>query len=175
METIVDAAEEAEFDAFVRARWPALARTAYLLCAGDLGHAEDLVQTALARTMRAWSRLTDRGDLDGYVYRVMVRTHASQRRRRWRGEIPTEHLPEPPAAAGAATDAVEDADLLTRALARLTRRQRAAVVLRFSEDRPEQEVADLLGCSVGTVKTHTSRGLARLRELLVTDTERSLG
>jgi RNA polymerase sigma-70 factor (sigma-E family) len=171
---MVDAAEEAEFDAFVRARWPAFARTAYLLCAGDLGHAEDLVQTALARTMRAWPRLTDRGDLDGYVYRVMVRTHATQHRRRWRGEIPTEHLPEPPAP-GAATDAVEDADQLSRALAGLSRRQRAAVVLRFYDDRSEQEVADLLGCSLGTVKTHTSRGLARLRELLATDNERSLG
>ncbi|BEP15042.1 SigE family RNA polymerase sigma factor [Acidothermaceae bacterium B102] len=170
----MDAAEDAEFDAFVRARWPAFARTAYLLCAGDLGHAEDLVQTALARTLRAWPRLTDRGDLDGYVYRVMVRTHATQRRRRWRGEVPTEHLPEPPAA-GSATDAVEDADQLSRALAGLSRRQRAAVVLRFYDDHSEQEVADLLGCSLGTVKTHTSRGLARLRELLDTDTERSLG
>ena len=170
----MDAAEEAEFDAFVRARWSTFTRTAYLLCAGDLGQAEDLVQTALARTMRAWPRLSDRGDLDGYVYRVIVRTHASQWRRRWRGEVPTEALPEQPSPV-VATDAIDDADLLARALAQLTHRQRAAVVLRFYEDRPEQEVAALLGCSVGTVKTHTVRGLAHLRELLGEGSERSIG
>jgi RNA polymerase sigma-70 factor (sigma-E family) len=170
----VNAADDAEFSAFVRARWPAFARTAHLLCAGDLGRAEDLVQTALARTMLAWPRLHDRGDLDGYVYRVMVRTQASWWQRRWHGERPTELLPEPHSAADP-TSVVDDADQLARALAQLPRQQRAAVVLRFYEDRPEREVADLLGCSPGSVKTHTSRGLARLRQILDVDSERSLG
>jgi RNA polymerase sigma-70 factor (ECF subfamily) len=168
----VNATDDAEFSAFVRARWPAFTRTAYLLCAGDLGRAEDLVQTALARTMLAWPRLHDRGDLDGYVYRVMVRTQASWWQRRWHGESPTGVLPERPAGVDAMR-AVDAADELGRALAQLPRQQRAAVVLRFYEDRPEREVADLLGCSVGSVKTHTSRGLTRLRQIL--DVERSLG
>ncbi len=166
--------DKAEFSAFVRARWPAFSRTAYLLCAGDLGRAEDLVQTALARTMLAWPRLHDRGDLDGYVYRVMVRSQASWWQRRWHGESPTDVLPDRPGGADP-TQAVDDADLLGRALAQLPRQQRTAVILRFYEDRPEREVADLLGCSIGSVKTHTSRGLARLRQILDTDSERSLG
>jgi RNA polymerase sigma-70 factor (ECF subfamily) len=170
----VNADDDAEFSAFVRARWPTFARTAYLLCAGDLGRAEDLVQTALARTMLAWPRLHDRGDLDGYVYRVMVRTQASWWQRRWHGERPTDVLPEPLHAPDL-TRIVDDADQLGRALAQLPRQQRAAVVLRFYEDRSEREVADLLGCSPGSVKTHTSRGLARLRQILDVDTERSLG
>jgi RNA polymerase sigma-70 factor (ECF subfamily) len=163
--------DEAEFSAFVRARWPAFARSAYLLCAGDLGRAEDLVQTALARTMLAWPRLHDRGDLDGYVYRVMVRAQASWWERRWHGERPSDVLPEGQVVD--AVSAVDDADELARALAELSRQQRAAVVLRFYEDRPEREVADLLGCSVGSVKTHTSRGLARLRQILEAEPERS--
>ena len=105
----MNADDDAEFSAFVRARWPAFARTAYLLCAGDLGRAEDLVQTALARTMLAWPRLRDRGNLDGYVYRVMVRTQASWWQRRWHGERPTDVLPEPIAGPDQ-TRAVDDAD-----------------------------------------------------------------
>jgi RNA polymerase sigma-70 factor (ECF subfamily) len=163
--------DEAEFSEFVRARWPAFARSAYLLCSGDLGRAEDLVQTALARTMLAWPRLHDRGDLDGYVYRVMVRAQASWWQRRWHGERPSDALPDRPGVD--AVSSVDDADELARALAQLSRQQRAAVVLRFYEDRPEREVAELLGCSVGSVKTHTSRGLARLRQILEVQPERS--
>jgi RNA polymerase sigma-70 factor (sigma-E family) len=170
----MNATEDAEFSAFVRARWPSFVRTAYLLCAGDVGRAEDLVQTALARTMLAWPRLHDRGDLDGYVYRVMVRSQASWWQRRWHGEAPTATLPEHLVNSDP-TRAVDDADLLGRALARLPRQQRVAVVLRFYEDRPEREVAELMGCSLGSVKTHTSRGLARLRQILDVDAERSLG
>ena len=170
----MNASDDAEFSAFVRARWPAFTRTAFLLCGGDLGRAEDLVQTALARTMLAWPRLHDRGDLDGYVYRVMVRTQASWWQRRWHGERPSDALPEQLAGPDQ-TRVVDDADQLGRALAQLSRQQRAAVVLRFYEDRPEREVADLLGCSPGSVKTHTSRGLTRLRQILDVDSERSLG
>jgi RNA polymerase sigma-70 factor (sigma-E family) len=169
----VKAADEAEFTAFVRARWTAFARTAHLLCAGDSARAEDLVQIALARTMLAWPRLHDRGDLDGYVYRIMVRQQASWWERRWHGERPTVTLPERPIPDG--TGSIDDADSLARALAQLPRQQRAAVVLRFYEDRPEREVAELMGCSVGSVKTHTSRGLARLRQILEPNGERSIG
>lgn len=163
---------DAEFTEFVHASWPALYRTAYLML-GDRGLAEDLVQTALARTMLAWPRLRDRSDLDGYVYRVMVRQQASWWERRWHGERPTLELPEQ--ATPDTTTTVDEADSLARALALLPRQQRTAVVLRFYEDRPEREVADLLGCSVGSVKTHTSRGLARLRQILEPDGERSIG
>ena len=123
--------------------------------------------------MLAWPRLHDRGDLDGYVYRVMVRAAGLVVAAAVARRAADRELPERPVAGR--DRAVDDADPLARALAQLPRQQRAAVVLRFYEDRPEREVAELLGCSVGSVKTHTSRGLARLRQILEPDGERSIG
>ena len=147
------------FDAYVAARSTSLLRTAYLLT-HDRGLAEDLVQTALSKAWFAWSRIE--GTPDAYVRRIMVNTYATWWRRKWRGEEPTEQLPERTAGDGGA-GALDDRTDLWRAIGRLPRRQRAVVVLRFYEDLSEADTAALLGCSVGTVKSQLSRALAKLR------------
>ena len=155
----MDAAGRAEFEDYVLARSPALLRTAYLLT-GNRADAEDLLQTALAKTYLAWGRIRDREAVDGYVRRVLVTTQTSFWRRR-RPEDPYADLPERPG-----RDAHADSDLhaaLWGALSGLTRKQRAAVVLRYYEDLSEAETARVLGVSVGTVKSTTSRALASLR------------
>jgi RNA polymerase sigma-70 factor (sigma-E family) len=149
---------------FVVARSPALLRTAWLLT-GDRGLAEDLVQDALARAWRAWPTITRTDRPEVYVRQVMVNTSITWARRRWRGERPTARLPEFPATRDDAAD-VDARDEVRRALAALPARQRATVVLRFVEDLSEVQTAQVLGCSVGTVKSQTARALARLRELL---------
>ena len=151
------------FSDFVAARYPALLRTARLLVA-DAHAAEDLVQEALARCVPAWSRIE--GNPEPYVRTVMVRTNISRWRRRRVDEVPVDAVPGV---------AVRDADLpvqdeLRRALATLPPRQRAVVVLRHVEDRPEREVAEMLGCSTGTVKSQAHAGLAKLRAHLATAT-----
>lgn len=152
--------EDEPFRQFVAGRYPSLVRTAYLLT-GDRGHAEDLVQTALLRTYGAWRRLADPGNAEAYTRRVMVRLAARWRARRWHGERSADRLPE--IAAGDEAAAVDLADAVRAALLSLPLRQRAVLVLRFYEQRTEVEIADVLGCSVGTVKSRASRGLAGLR------------
>lgn len=155
-----------EFHAYVAARSPALLRTAYLLT-GDRYDAEDLLQTALAKTYLAWGRIREHGALDGYVRRTMVNTNTSWwRRRRHLTEHPVAEPPERVDSTDQAGATVL-ADVLWQALGRLPKRQRAALVLRFYEDLSEAETAAALGISVGTVKSTTSRGLARLREVCV--------
>jgi RNA polymerase sigma-70 factor (sigma-E family) len=151
-------ADEADFDAFVVARSPALLRTAYLLV-GDESLAEDLLQTALTKSWFAWKRIT--GEPESYVRRVLVTTSASWWRRRWTRETPTAELPERRSTDGA--DRLMDRQDLWDALGRLPRRQRAVVVLRYLEDRTEAETAQLLGCTVGTVKSQCAKALAKLR------------
>jgi RNA polymerase sigma-70 factor (sigma-E family) len=147
-----------------------LLRTAWMLT-GERAVAEDLVQTALAKTWPHWSRISHHGNPSAYVRTVMVRTFASWMGRRWNGEIPSEHVPER-AVDDPAFSSMDDRDSLYRALADLPRRQRAAVILRHYLDLSEQEAAEALGCSVGSVKSHASRGLARMREL-VADPQRT--
>jgi RNA polymerase sigma-70 factor (sigma-E family) len=149
-------AEIAEFDDFVVARSQALVRTAYLLVR-DEGLAEDLVQTALAKAWFAWRRIDDP---EAYVRRVMVTTSTSWWRRRWVGETPSV---DPSVQAAPTAGAQVDGHDLWEAIGHLPRRQRAVVVLRYIEDRTEAETADLLGCSVGTVKSQCSKALAKLR------------
>jgi RNA polymerase sigma-70 factor (sigma-E family) len=146
------------FEEFVAVASPRLLRTAFLLTR-DAGHAEDLLQTALARAWRAWHRVN--GDPEPYVRRIIVNTHATWWRRRWRGEEPTGELPELPGESP--QDAVGEREWLWQALGRLPRRQRTVLVLRFYEDLTEAQVAALLGCSVGTVKSQASKALAKLR------------
>ena len=132
-----------------------------MLC-GDRGKAEDLVQTTLTKTVVAWSRLQRSDGIDHYVQRVLVNTFVTSRRRRSWWEQPLGRLVE-----SQARDeyvGVEQRDLLRRALNELPARQRAAVVLRFYEDLSEQDTARALGCSVGTVKSLSSRGLQTLRK-----------
>lgn len=150
---------EQHFADFVHGRGAALQRTAFLLT-GDWGLAEDLLQTALAKSYVAWGRIRHQ-DPEAYVRKVLVNTYATWWRRKWRGESPTEVLPE-----GAPADTWSDVDerlRLAAALDRLPRRQRAVVVLRFHEDLTEAEVARALGCSVGTVKSQAAKALAKLR------------
>lgn len=140
----------------MRGRSPALLRTARLIT-GDAALAQDLVQAALAKAWPRWSRIDAP---EAYVRTVMVRTYLTWRRRRWHGETPTAALPE----AGADMwDAVDTATTVRDALAALSPRQRAVVVLRYLDDLTELQTADVLGCSVGTVKSQTSKALTRLR------------
>ena len=149
------------FDAFVRESSPTLARLAFLLT-GDRQLGEDLLQTALAKVLPHWHRVVAHGDPAPYVRTVMVRTAIGWRRRRWNGETPANELPEP----GDASDfagALDNRERLRAALTTLPARQRAVVVLRFYEDRSEADVAQLLGCSRGTVKSQSAKALAKLR------------
>lgn len=151
-------ADVEEFDAFVTARSPALLRTAYLLT-GDWGLAEDLLQTALARSWLAWRRITS--SPEGYVRRTMVTTYTTWWRRKWRQERPSSDVPDRPGRDE--IGALDVRDEVWRLLSTLAPRQRAVLVLRYYEDMTEAQAADVLGCSVGTVKSQTSRALATLR------------
>jgi RNA polymerase sigma-70 factor (sigma-E family) len=151
------------FRGFVVARQNALLRTAYLLT-GDQGLAEDLVQTALEKTLRRWSGVGEPTSLEAYVRRVMYREQVTHWRRRRVVEMPSAELPEWRLETRA-SDTVEDRLVLQRALMSIGRRQRTVLVLRYFEDLSEQQVADALGLSLGTVKSQAHRGLARLREV----------
>jgi RNA polymerase sigma-70 factor (sigma-E family) len=129
----------------------------------DVGRAEDLVQESLAKLWAVWPRVRD-GSPEAYVRRTIVNGAISASRRRWRGEEPREELPDLPDATAIGSDTVDDRDWVRRGLATLSVHQRAVVVLRYAEDLSERQVAELLGISTGTVKTHASRGLSRLRE-----------
>lgn len=144
------------FAAFVHHRSDALLRTAYLLT-HDRHLAEDLLQTALAKAWPRWSRIE--GNPEAYVRKVIVNTYSTWWRRRWNGESPTDDLPER-ATPEHDPSAIDD---IKTALGRLPKRQRAVVVLRFFEDLTEAETAHVLECSVGTVKSQTSKALAKLR------------
>ncbi|HVV75066.1 MAG TPA: SigE family RNA polymerase sigma factor [Mycobacteriales bacterium] len=155
-------ADEAAFRAFAHTRRPALRRTAYLMC-GDWHQADDLVQTTLTKMYVAWRRVRTNEAPDAYARRVLTRCFLDERRRPWRREWPVEAIDEQ-----AVTGAPADASVLDlrAALARLPRRQRATVVLRFWADASVTETADALGCSEGTVKSQTARAINTLRSLL---------
>lgn len=150
----------AEFDDFVRARYDRLTRSAYLLC-GDWQHAEDLVQTALAKAYVAFQR-GHVESLDAYVHRTLVTTRASWWRRRWHGEVATGALPDRETTADAYGD-VDRRRAVTDALATLPAKQRDVLVLRYFLDLSEADTASALGCSPGTVKSRTHRALETLR------------
>jgi RNA polymerase sigma-70 factor (sigma-E family) len=154
----MDEAAKREFTEFVATRGGALLRMAYALTS-EQHAAEDLVQTALAKAMLRWSRI--RGDAEPYLRKIMYHEHVSWWRRRWRrAELSTAEPPE---------RSTVDADphlrmAMREALATLPARQRAVLVLRYLEDLSEQQVADLLGVSTGTVGSQASRALATLRQ-----------
>jgi RNA polymerase sigma-70 factor (sigma-E family) len=152
--------DEPGFRDYVTARSRSLLRTAYLLT-GNRADAEDLVQAVLAKTYQAWDRIEDRGSLDGYVRRAMVNTHISWWRRRRLEEYPTDVIPDQAVADHSV--ASDLTDTLRRAIDRLPRQMRTAVVLRYFEDMTEAEIASVLGVSLGTVKSTVSRAVARLR------------
>ncbi|MBT2490444.1 SigE family RNA polymerase sigma factor [Streptomyces sp. ISL-96] len=160
------------FSTYVRARGPVLLRTARSLTANPCD-AEDLLQTALTKTYVAWDRIEDHRALDGYVRRALLNTRTSQWRKRKVDEYATDELPEPASASSTATatalanDPAEQQvlrDAMWRAIMKLPDRQRAMVVLRYYEDLSEVQTAEVLGVSVGTVKSAVSRALGKLRE-----------
>jgi RNA polymerase sigma-70 factor (sigma-E family) len=160
-----DSLEEPDltFTRFVAARWRALTHTAYLLT-GDFHEAEDLVQTTLAKVYPHWRRLrTD--TVEHYVRRALVNTNRSRYRRRRVVQFLLPVLPDtrPAHENGTGVGSIGEHDALAAALSQLPQRQRAVVVLRYCEDMSVEEVADILGCSAGTVKSQASRGLDKLR------------
>jgi RNA polymerase sigma-70 factor (sigma-E family) len=157
---VMDAEES--FRAYVAARLAGLSRVAFVLT-GDWHAAEDLVQVTLVRVAQHWERVQAGGDPDPYVRQVLHRQHISQWRRRWRLVDLHAHVPERQAPDTTAWTA--RAIVVRQALALLTRKQRAVLVLRYYEDLTEVEAAAALGCSVSTVKSQTRDALARLRRL----------
>lgn len=157
----MDATDRGSFEDFVRGRSTALLRTAYLLT-GDRGHAEDLLQGVLERMARRWP--TIRESREAYARRALVNAATN----RWRQRRPAtvefsegHHPSVPDVSVGVAVR-----DQLIRGLLSLPPRQRAVLVLRYFEDLNEAETAQVLDCSVGTVKSQASRGLERLRTLV---------
>ncbi|WP_330345399.1 SigE family RNA polymerase sigma factor [Streptomyces longwoodensis] len=152
---------EDQFQEFVRARWSRLVRTAYLLT-GDAHHAEDLTQTALAKAYRSWRRVARADNPEAYVRRMLVTCNSDRFRKRRVTESLTAAPPEV-AWRDEGAGRVEERGVLLDALAALPPKQQAVVVLRYWEDLSEAEVAEVLGCSTGTVKSQASKGLAKLR------------
>lgn len=152
--------DEADFGAFMTTRCTALLRTAVLLT-GDAGDAEDLTQTAFAKVYASWRRVARADNPDAYLRRVLVNTFISRTRRRRVTQFLTHHPPDRPVADMA--DRVVVRSVLVAALSRLPPGRRTAVVLRYWEDLSESEAAAAMGCSVGTVRSQTHKGLAQLR------------
>lgn len=158
----MDDAAAAEFSEFAHSRWPALLRLGYAVT-GDRDLAEDLAQTALANAYASWSRVRKADDPDAYVRRIVLNAHRGSFRKRRVSERLTEsppdtlaHVPDPAGLHG-------DRATVMAALGTLPRRQREVLVLRYWLDLTEAQVAATLGCSVGNVKSQTSRALSRLR------------
>ena len=157
----MSAGDRLAFGEYVRSRSQALLRAAHAMT-GNRTDAEDLLQATLFKAYQSWDRIDDPAALDTYVRRVMVNTHISGWRRRRVDEYPTDQLPD-----SVAADEIADSELqelVKRAVDRLPRRMRAAVMLRYFDDMSEPEVAAALGVSVGTVKSTVARAVAKLRE-----------
>jgi RNA polymerase sigma-70 factor (sigma-E family) len=159
---------DASFDEFVLRGSARLLRSAYLLT-GDRGHAEDLLQVALVRTARHWDRARDAPA--AFAYRVLINLVHDRHRRVTRRVVEEPLDDQDPAGQWVANhaDPVIDRDAIIRAVKLLAPRQREVVVLRFFADLSVSETAAAIGSSPGSVKTHSSRALARLRELLADD------
>ena len=161
------AERDAEFTAYLNARQPSLLRTAYLLT-GDRHQAEDILQTSLAKLYLAWHKVNDRNSVDAYVRRIMVNENNSLWRRGWKKrEYAAEQLPEGDPHHDAYDEGLSSA--LWDVVQTLPPKARAVVVLRYYEQMTEAETADVLGISVGTVKSQCSRALAALRERVPAD------
>jgi RNA polymerase sigma-70 factor (sigma-E family) len=156
------AASENSFEEFVVASSARLFTMARLLTGGDRAEAEDLLQGAYERAYRHWPRICRRSEPERYVRQILVNASVDRLRRlRRRPEVPL--VSDLEAGAGNSAGSIEDRDLLLRGLAGLPPRQRAVLVLRYFEDLTEAQIAAVLGCTVGTVKSQAARGLARLR------------
>lgn len=158
----MSAGEHVTFAEYVRSRSDALLRAAQSIT-GNRADAEDLLQATLVKAYQSWDRIDDPTALDTYVRRVMVNTHISGWRRRRVDEYPTDELPDSPSGEDATSES-DLHDVVQRAIDRLPRQMRAAVMLRFYDDMTEPEVAAVLGVSVGTVKSTVARAVAKLRK-----------
>ena len=157
-------ARDEEFAAYMHARQPSLLRTAYLLT-GNRHDAEDLVQIAFAKLYLSWDKVRDHGSMDGYVRRILVNEHNSLWRRAWKRR---EHAADDTVLHALDEPHHDDHEdglgaELWDVVQTLPRKARAVVVLRYYEELSEAETAAVLGISVGTVKSQTSRALAALR------------
>ncbi|HEV7709607.1 MAG TPA: SigE family RNA polymerase sigma factor [Asanoa sp.] len=153
--------DQRQFREYFTARRDAVRRTAYVLC-GDWHWADDLTQSAFMRLAVSWRKVRDREALDAFVRTCLVRAYLSDVRRVWRRR--ERSVAEPPERAAEAnpTQRME----FVAALRQLPPRQRAVLVCRYYQDLDVAETAAILGCSQGTVKSQSARGLAKLRELL---------
>jgi RNA polymerase sigma-70 factor (sigma-E family) len=157
--------DDDEFRSFVAARLPGLQRAAYLLC-GDVHQAEDLVSITIGRVLRQWRRIRGMDRPDAYVRKILVNAFIDERRRPWRRERPASDPPD--RTEHHDRDVVEHL-AVRELLAQLPPRARAVLVLRFLDDLSVEETAAALNLTPGTVKSHTARGLSRLRALLAAD------
>ncbi len=157
---------DADFTAYLEARQGRLLRTAYLLT-GDQHQAEDLLQTSLAKLYLSWDKVRDRGSIDGYARRIMVNENSSSWRRPWRRRERATDFSDDGAPPGPPVRHEYDEGVgaaVWQIVQTLPRRARAVVVLRYYEQLTEAETAEVLGISVGTVKSQTARAMASLRE-----------
>jgi RNA polymerase sigma-70 factor (sigma-E family) len=160
---------EVSFEDFVAARSGSLLRTALLLAGQNRAEAEDLLQLALERAYRHWGRVSRGGDPERYVRAILANASAD----RWRRAARRAERPLLASDIGLTvpdrTNEVDNRDYLLRALAGLPPRQRTVLVLRYFDDLSEAETAQMLGCTVGTVKSHAARGLVRLRAAAIAE------
>ena len=163
----MDQRDEQEFADYFSTRRDAVRRTAFLLC-GDWHRADDLAQTAFVALHRHWRKVRDKGSLDAYVRRTLVRAVIDESRRPWRRERFVDAVPEPAGdpAPSDVGEGVATREALLDGLRRVPPRQRVVLVLRFLEGLDVAATADLLGCTEGTVKSQTARGLDALRGAL---------
>jgi RNA polymerase sigma-70 factor (sigma-E family) len=150
-----------EFAEFAAAASPRLLRAAYLLC-GNPHTAEDLAQTTLTKVFASWRRISQRDAVHAYATRTLVNTYLAEKRRKSSGEIATGELPEP----AFVPPSPELRMVVLDALATLPPKSRVIVVMRYWADMSVEEVAQLLGCSTGNVKSQSSRALEKLRDVL---------
>jgi RNA polymerase sigma-70 factor (sigma-E family) len=155
---------DAEFTAYVTARGQAWERYAYALT-DDRQQAQDLVQTVLLQAYRRWDRISAAEHPDAYLRRMLTNSYLDWRRRRRNSEVPTDNIPDEKSSPDPAIGVV-DRDELRRALRLLSPHQRAVLVLRHVEGLEDEAIAALLGCSVGTVRSHAANGRQRIRRAI---------
>jgi RNA polymerase sigma-70 factor (sigma-E family) len=169
MNTVTSSPGTATFEAYAADAWPALYRYAYLLT-GNHADAEDIAQQTWVKAYRSWSRVRGSDSPTAYLRRMLSNTYLSQRRPKSRRlELLTDELPEP--APSAAAGGPEERMVLWPHVRSLPPRQRAVIVLRYYEDLSEEQIADALGCSRGTVKSTAHHALSALRAAIGTDTD----
>ena len=165
---VVGPEEEAQFSVYVTDRRDRVRRTAYLIC-GDWYRADDLTQIAFVKLYGAWDQIRDRGAMDAYVRRCLMRAAVDESRRPWRRESFVEVLPEAADESGTTSDiaaGVVDRQIVRRALNEVPPGQRAVLVLRYFDGMDVAGTAAALECSEGNVKSQTARGLTAFKAAL---------